>query len=115
MTSVSGPSAAATGQSITVNGTVLNRGQARTAGNVTVGFYVSADTSITGVDTLIGTVTVAPINAGASVPVSLTAALNTSLKAGSYFIGFQLGALAPGEVEEIPRKLLKQQLGTDVS
>jgi subtilase family serine protease len=100
-TAVSGPVAAATGQSVTFNGTVRNQGQAATSGNVEVGFYVSTDTTITTVDTLVGKVTVAPIAAGASVPVTLTAALNTALKAGNYYVGTIVdpGALVTESVE----------------
>jgi subtilisin family serine protease/subtilase family serine protease len=101
MTAVAGPTAAATGQSVTVTGTVMNQGLVKTAGNVTVGFYASADAAITTGDTLLGTVTVAPIAAGASVPVSLTAVLNTALKAGTYTVGAiaDPGALVAESVE----------------
>ena len=86
MTAVAGPSNGATGQNVTLTGTVKNQGLAA-SGNVTVGFYVSADAAITTGDTPVATVTLASIAAGASVPVSVTAALNTVLTAGTYTVG----------------------------
>jgi subtilisin family serine protease len=86
MTAVAGPSSGATGQTLSFTGTVKNKGLAA-SNSVTVGFYASADSSITSGDTLIGTATVGPIAAGASLPVTLTAALPTTLTAGSYIVG----------------------------
>ena len=92
VTAVAGPSSGATGQTLTFTGSVRNKGLA-TSDSVAVGFYASADGSITTGDTLIGTATVGPIAGGATVPVTLTAALPTTLKAG----GYTLGAIAdPG-------------------
>lgn len=87
MTAVAGPSSGATGQNVTFTGTLKNQGLAATSGSVTVGFYVSTDATVTSGDNLIATASVASVAAGQSIPLSVTAALRTSLPAGSYTIG----------------------------
>ncbi|EHR71672.1 CARDB domain-containing protein,subtilase family protease [Burkholderiales bacterium JOSHI_001] len=86
MTAVAGPATGATGQNVTFTGTVRNAGAAA-AGSTVVNFYLSSDSTITTSDRLIASTTVASVAAGASVPVTATAALRTDLPAGIYYIG----------------------------
>lgn len=87
MTAVAGPTSGATGQNVTFTGTLKNQGQAAINQSIKVGFYASVKASITTADKLIATTTVASLGAGASVPLTVTAALSTGLLAGTYTIG----------------------------
>ncbi|EHR68926.1 CARDB domain-containing protein,subtilase family protease [Burkholderiales bacterium JOSHI_001] len=86
MTAVAGPASAVTGQNVSFTGTLKNQGVAA-AGEVVVGFYLSAGSGISPSDRLIASTKVASLAGGASVAVSATAALRTDLPAGSYYIG----------------------------
>ena len=87
MTSVSGPNAGVTGQPITLSGILKNKGLDPVVGEVTVGFYVSGDETITVRDRLIGVAKVNGLAAGASVPVSTNAVLRTDLPKRDYWVG----------------------------
>ena len=87
MTAVAGPTSGATGQNVTFTGTLKNQGQAAINQSIKVGFYASVNASINTADKLIATTTVASLGAGASVPLTVTAALSTGLLAGTYTIG----------------------------
>ena len=87
MTATAGPTSGATGQNLTFTGTLMNQGASGTSVGVTVGFYASTDTTITINDTKIASITVSPIAAGQSAPVSVSVALLPGLAAGSYTIG----------------------------
>jgi len=87
MTAVAGPATGATGQNATFSGSVRNTGLAASPSGVVVGFYLSSDANVTSADSLIGTATLPSIAAGATLPVSMTAALRTGLTAGTYTVG----------------------------
>jgi subtilase family serine protease len=87
LTSVSGPTAAATGQTVTLNATVTNPSRVATGGNLSVGFYASGDATITTNDTKIASALLPPIGAGQSVAATASVALLPSLTAGTYYFG----------------------------
>jgi large repetitive protein len=87
MTSVTGPAAAATGQSVTFNGRIKNRGLEAVEGEVTVGFYVSGDETIGPRDRLIATTKIDGLAAGAVKAVSATAVLRTDLPKRDFYVG----------------------------
>lgn len=65
VTALDAPASAAPGSTVTVLATVRNGG-AGAAGPFRVGIYLSADATVTGADVLLGTITVAGLQAGAS-------------------------------------------------
>jgi subtilisin family serine protease/subtilase family serine protease len=87
VSAVSGPTAAATGQAVTLTATVANSSRVATSSNVTVGFYVSTDAAITINDTRIASATLAPVGGNSSAATSVSVALLPSLTAGSYTLG----------------------------
>ena len=87
MTAAAGPTSGATGQNVTFTGTLANQGGAAISTPIKVGFYVSNDSNIATNDILIATTTVASLGGNSSIPVSVTAALRTSLTSGTYYIG----------------------------
>ena len=97
MTAVAGPTTATRGQTVTLTGTVKNQGvgsfgalgdlDGPPVNTVRVGFYLSSNTTITANDTRIGSVSLTSIPAGASIPLTVSATIPSTLAAGTYFIG----------------------------
>ena len=84
--SLSGPSAAGAGQTISVTDTTKAAGGAGAAPASTTSYYISADGVLDGTDTLIGGRAVPPLAAGASSAGTTPATLPSSLPSGSYSI-----------------------------
>lgn len=87
VTSVSGPSSATRGQTISVSATVTNSGNA-TAGSSTLEWYFSSDNVITTGDYSAGTSSVTAISAGGSQTINTTITVATSATEGNtYYLG----------------------------
>ncbi|EHR69450.1 CARDB domain-containing protein,subtilase family protease [Burkholderiales bacterium JOSHI_001] len=86
VTALSAPSTITRGRSITVSGTVRNAGLGAAAAS-TLGIYLSTDAVITGTDTLLATVAVPALAAGASSAFSGTLIVPTTVAAGRYRVG----------------------------
>ncbi len=86
MTAVSGPASGSTGAAITMTGTAKNQGTG-SAGGSYVGFYLSTDANITTADTMLGTVYVSGLAAGAQQAVSGTFTIPVGLAPGTYYLG----------------------------
>jgi subtilisin family serine protease/subtilase family serine protease len=97
MTAVAGPTTATRGQTVTLTGTVKNQGVGAYGALsdldgppntiVRVGFYLSTNTNITANDQRIGSVSLTQILAGASIPLSVSATIPSTLALGTYYIG----------------------------
>jgi alpha-tubulin suppressor-like RCC1 family protein len=85
-TSVTGPTSATRGRSISVSSVVANQGGGN-AGNFNVTFYLSLDGTITSSDTLLGTKAVTSLNAGSSTTVSGSFTVPNSMATGKYYVG----------------------------
>ncbi len=84
---ISGPSTAKLGDRVFIQNTLTNYGTPP-VNNVTVNFYLSADTRIDVTDTLIGRRSIASLAPGASAgPVSTRVTIPRNVAPGSYFIG----------------------------
>jgi subtilase family serine protease len=97
MTAVAGPTTATRGQTVTLTGTVANQGVGSFGAlgdldgppttTIRVGFYLSTNSNITANDTRIGSASLTSIPAGASVPLTVSATIPSTLAAGTYYIG----------------------------
>jgi subtilase family serine protease len=87
VTSVSGPSTAPTGGTITVHDTVTARPTGGGAGPFTVGIYLSPDPVITTADARLGERTVASLTPGASSSGDTAITIPTGWPGGTYYIG----------------------------
>jgi subtilisin family serine protease len=97
MTAAAGPTTATRGQTVTLTGTVRNQGVGSFGAlgdldgppttTVRVGFYLSSNPNITANDTRIGSVSLTSIPAGASIPLTASATIPSTLVAGTYYIG----------------------------
>lgn len=85
-TAISGPSAGATGTSITVATTVANQGSA-TAGAFYACVYLSTDPTITTADTRLSTRLVSQLAAGASSAASVAVPIPGTIAPGTYYLG----------------------------
>jgi plastocyanin len=84
---VSGPSTAKPGDRVSIQNTLTNYGTPP-ANNVTVNFYLSADTKIDAADTFLGKRSIRTLAPGASSgPVSTRVTIPRTVAPGSYFIG----------------------------
>ena len=89
---VSGPSTAKPGDRVSIQNTLTNYGTPP-ANNVTVTFYLSADSRIDLADTLIGKRSIRKLAPGASSgPVPTQVTIPRTVTPGSYFIGAIVGA-----------------------
>ncbi len=86
MTSLSGPTSATKGTAISLANTVKNQGGSD-AGNFTIRYYLSSDTTITTSDTLLGSRTVSSLAAGAVNTATTTVTIPSTLSAGTYYLG----------------------------
>jgi subtilisin family serine protease len=98
MTAVAAPASATRGQAVTLTGTVKNQGVgafgaltdqdgSSSGATVRVGFYLSTNSRITANDRRIGTVSLSAIPAGASIALTVNAAIPSDLAPGTYYIG----------------------------
>jgi subtilase family serine protease/subtilisin family serine protease len=85
ITSVSGPGDARPGDQIDVSATVKNQGSG-SAGAFVVSVYLSADSSITAGDTLIGTASVTGLAAGVEQALAVNYAIPANVT-GTYYLG----------------------------
>jgi hypothetical protein len=85
MKSVSGPTSASTGETITVSDTVSNEGG--TVDLFSVVFWLSTDNVITASDTYIGYRNVNNLPSGGTSSANTTVTIPTSLSPGTYYIG----------------------------
>jgi hypothetical protein len=89
---VSGPSTAKPGDRVSIQNTLTNYGTPP-ANNVTVNFYLSADTKIDAADTFLGKRSIRKLAPDASSgPVSTQVTIPRTVAPGSYFIGAIVGA-----------------------
>jgi hypothetical protein len=87
ISSISGPSTATMGGSISISNAVTNQGTA-TVGASQIDFYLSTDTVITTADIFLGKRPIQSLAAGGSDgPVNTTVKIKKSVIPGSYFIG----------------------------
>ena len=127
ISTIIGPIKGKPGSRIPIESTVTNEGSLA-AGKVTVNFYLSADTQIDPVDTLIGRRTIPSLAPGASDgPASTTVTLPRTIAPGAYFIGGIVGGNVGGNTNfdpqgitlclslTKPRLLSPRNRGTNVS
>jgi subtilase family serine protease len=114
--SLTGPSAAVAGQTITVSATVRNSG-AGDAGASTARFYLSSDTTLDGADEPLGSRSVPALAAGASNSGSTVLTIPAGTAVGSYSVI----AVADGDGEVVEtsetnnRYTLSVKVGADLS
>jgi subtilase family serine protease len=87
MTSVSGPSTAALGETIAVTNTVTAAAGGGYPNAFTVGIYLSADATIDSTDYRVGTRTAGNLAPGQSSTEATAIVIPTTLKRGTYYIG----------------------------
>jgi len=85
VTAFAPPSTMVTGVSVNVNSTVMNQGGGAAAGS-TVKFYLSTNISVDATDTVVGTRTVGPLNAGQSDTGAAAILIPSGTAAGSYWL-----------------------------
>jgi len=93
VSSVSGPSTGATGQTVPVTVTVQNGGPGDASSSYLY-VYLSQDANITAADTRIGTSTVPAMAGNTFRTVTVSAAIPASLAAGTYYLGAIADALS---------------------
>jgi len=86
LTTLSAPSAANAGDTITVQASVANQGTSLTGG-IAVYYYLSLDNTITTDDTVLTFDVILILNAGASASTSKNITLPTNLPTGTYYLG----------------------------
>jgi sugar lactone lactonase YvrE len=84
--SVTGPSNATRGKSISVSTSIKNLGGGA-VGSFTVSFYLSKDTGITSGDTLLGTRTVTSLSSGSTTSLSGNFTVPSTIATGKYYVG----------------------------
>ncbi len=84
--SVSGPSTAGMGQTISASAVIKNQGGSD-AGYFHVSLYLSTDATITSADTYIGDATLNSLAAGAQQTVTISGTIPTSQALGTYYLG----------------------------
>jgi len=84
--SVTGPSYATRGKSISVSSSIKNQGRGA-AGSFTVSFYLSKDAGITRSDKLLGTKTVTSLSSGSTILLSGNFTVPSTIATGKYYIG----------------------------
>jgi subtilase family serine protease len=87
VTSISAPVAAVNGSTMTVNNTIKNQGAGGGSGSFSIGYYLSADATITTSDLRVGSRNVSSLSVGATNSATSTATIPSTLLPGNYYVG----------------------------